>query len=309
LSRFIKSISVRDWGLEVSLGFINLHALHYLCAVTTKQRYFIKLAYDGTHYHGWQIQPNAVTVQEVLNEKLSIILRQPIETLGCGRTDTGVHATEFFAHFDVERKSIVDSPWTMDEKPDTTIDSNSNEATMDHRPWTMDFNQKIRSLNSILPKDIAIKNIFPVAADAHARFDATLRSYEYHIHFNKDPFKNGYSWELRDRPDIELMNTAASIMMEYTDFGCFSKSNTQVKTNICKINHARWEVAGDSIVFKISADRFLRNMVRAIVGTLLMVGKHEIEPEAVRTIIESKNRSNAGTSVPACGLYLTEVLY
>ena len=266
--------------------------------MTTKQRYFIELAYDGTHYHGWQTQPNAVTIQEVLNEKLSIILRQPIETLGCGRTDTGVHATEFFAHFDTE--GFIDDSSLFIAKQNS---NGYDPSTMNHELKT------VRSLNSILPKDIAIKNIFPVAADAHARFDATLRSYEYHIHFNKDPFKNGYSWELRDRPDVELMNTAASIMMEYTDFGCFSKSNTQVKTNICKINHARWEVVGDGMVFKISADRFLRNMVRAIVGTLLMVGKHEIEPEAVRAIIESKNRSNAGTSVPACGLYLTEVRY
>ncbi len=247
----------------------------------TTQRFFIELSYDGTFYHGWQTQPNAITVQEVLNEKLSVILRQPVETLGCGRTDTGVHAKEFFAHFDVE--TIVDSPWSI-------------EGT-------------IRSINSILPKDIAVKNIFPVDANAHARFDAILRTYEYHIHFNKDPFKNGYSWELRDHPDIALMNQAAAIVMEYTDFGCFSKSNTQVKTNICKIVKAAWTVANGGIVFTISADRFLRNMVRAIVGTLLMVGRKEIEPEAVREIIESKNRSNAGTSVPACGLYLTEVKY
>ncbi|WP_259068264.1 tRNA pseudouridine(38-40) synthase TruA [Mucilaginibacter sp. X4EP1] len=266
--------------------------------MTTKQRYFIELAYDGTHYHGWQTQPNAVAVQEVLNEKLSIILRQPIETLGCGRTDTGVHAKEFFAHFDAE--GFIDDSSLFIAKQNS---NGYDPSTMKHELKT------VRSLNSILPKDIAIKNIIPVAADAHARFDATLRSYEYHIHFNKDPFKNGYSWELRDRPDVELMNTAASIIMKYTDFSCFSKSNTQVKTNICKVNNARWEVVGDGIVFKISADRFLRNMVRAIVGTLLMVGKHEIEPDAVRTIIESKNRSNAGTSVPACGLYLTEVKY
>jgi tRNA pseudouridine38-40 synthase len=277
--------------------------------VTAKQRYFIELSYDGTHYHGWQIQQNAVSVQEVLNEKLSVILRQPIETTGCGRTDTGAHATEFFAHFDAEEESIPHSPWTTNKKQAT-----AGKATMDHRLSTIDhtpstMDSKIRGLNSILPKDIAIKNIVPVAANAHARFDATLRSYEYHIHFNKDPFKNGYSWELRDRPDLELMNIAASIIMEYTDFGCFSKSNTQVKTNICKIKQARWEVLGDGIVFKISADRFLRNMVRAIVGTLIMVGKREIKPDAVRAIIESKNRSNAGTSVPACGLYLTEVLY
>jgi tRNA pseudouridine38-40 synthase len=254
--------------------------------VVNKQRYFIELSYDGTNYHGWQIQPNALTVQEVLNEKLSIILRQAIETTGCGRTDTGVHAKDFFAHFDLEKETIDHGPWTMDKKE--TI---------------------IRGLNSILPKDIAVKNIFSVAPDAHARFDATHRTYEYHIHFNKDPFKQGYSWELRDRPNLELMNRAAQIIMEYTDFGCFSKSNTQVKTNNCKITKAGWTDSGEGIIFTISADRFLRNMVRAIVGTLMMAGRREIEPDGVRQIIESKDRSNAGTSVPACGLYLTEVKY
>lgn len=246
--------------------------------MTNPQRYFIELAYNGTAYHGWQAQPNAITVQELLNKALGTILRQPIETTGCGRTDTGVHATEFFAHFDL---------------------------SMDYGLWTMDT----RGLNSLLPYDIAVKRIIPVHADAHARFDATRRSYQYRIHFGKDPFKHGFSWLLRDRPDIELMNRAAGIMMEYTDFSCFSKSNTQVFTNNCKISRAEWVDNGDTIVFHISADRFLRNMVRAIVGTLLMVGRREIEPEAVRDIIESKNRSNAGTSVPACGLYLTEVKY
>ncbi len=246
-----------------------------------KQRYFIELAYDGTNYHGWQIQPNATSVQEILNNSLSTVLREPVETLGCGRTDTGVHAKQFFAHFDV--KSI------------------------DHGPSIMDNN--VRSINAILPHDIAVKRIIHVHNDAHARFDATLRSYEYHIHFEKDPFKNGYSWLLRDEPDLELMNKAAKILLEYTDFSCFSKSNTQVKTNNCKITKAEWMQEGDGIIFQISADRFLRNMVRAIVGTLLMVGHKEIEPEAIREIIESKNRSNAGTSVPACGLYLTEVRY
>lgn len=246
--------------------------------VTTHQRYFIELAYNGTAYHGWQVQPNAVTVQELLNKALSTILRQPIETTGCGRTDTGVHATQFFLHFDL---------------------------SMDYGPLTMDT----RGLNSLLPYDIAVKRIIPVDADVHARFDATLRSYQYHVHFGKDPFKYGFSWLLRDRPEVELMNRAAAIMMEYTDFSCFSKSNTQVFTNNCKISRAEWVDNGDSMVFHISADRFLRNMVRAIVGTLMMVGRKEIEPEAVRNIIESKNRGNAGTSVPACGLYLTEVKY
>lgn len=268
---------------------------YYLYTVTTNQRFFIELSYDGTNYHGWQLQPNAVGVQDVLNKALSTILRQPIETLGCGRTDTGVHAKQFFAHFDFEQ-SIVDGPLSI---ADTV-------KTMDHGPWTMD---KTRSINAILPADIAVKRIFPVEPTAHARFDATLRSYEYHIHFNKDPFKHNYSWLLRDEPDIERMNQAAKIIMEYTDFSCFSKSNTQTKTNNCKISRAEWVKTDGGIVFHISADRFLRNMVRAIVGTLLQVGRHEIEPYQVRPIIQSKNRSKAGVSVPACGLYLTEVLY
>jgi tRNA pseudouridine38-40 synthase len=247
--------------------------------VANTQRYFIELAYDGTNYHGWQVQPNAVAVQELLDKALTTLLRQPVETTGCGRTDTGVHAKDFFAHLDVE---------VVDDKP-STIDK--------------------RSLNALLPHDIAIKSIIPIHAGAHARFDATLRSYEYHIHFEKNPFLNGYSWLLRDKPDLELMNRAAAIVMEYTDFSCFSKSNTQVKTNNCKIAKAEWVETENGIVFHISADRFLRNMVRAIVGTLLMVGKGEMQPEDIRQIIESKNRSNAGMSVPACGLYLTEIKY
>jgi tRNA pseudouridine38-40 synthase len=253
--------------------------------VTKTQRYFIELSFNGANYHGWQIQKNAISVQEILNNCLSTILRQPTETTGCGRTDTGVHAKQFFAHFDTGEFMV-------------------------HGSWFMENNGSLlRSLNAILPDDIAVKNIYPVAAHAHARFDAILRTYEYHIHFNKDPFKQGYSWELRDIPDIGLMNQAAEILTGYTDFSCFSKSNTQVKTNNCKITSAKWEPLENGIVFRISADRFLRNMVRAIVGTLIMVGRKEIEPIDVRQIIESKNRSNAGTSVPACGLYLTEVLY
>jgi tRNA pseudouridine38-40 synthase len=251
---------------------------YYLCPVADNQRYFIQLAYDGTKYHGWQVQQNAVSVQELLNKALSTLLRQPIETTGCGRTDTGVHAKEYFAHFDSNKSEIENSKFEI-------------------------------SLNALLPHDIAIKNIIPVHPEAHARFDATLRSYEYHIHFEKDPFLNGYSWLLRDRPNVELMNQAAAIIIEYSDFSCFSKSNTQVKTNNCKIVKAVWEQTEKGIVFKISADRFLRNMVRAIVGTLMMVGRGEVPVEGIRDIIQSKNRSRAGTSVPACGLYLTEVKY
>lgn len=250
----------------------------------SNRRYFAELSYDGTRFHGWQIQPNAVTVQELLDKALSTILRQDIETVGCGRTDTGVHARQFFAHFDVE--------------------------TGEGRPKELAGNPSfLNSLNALLPYEIAIKTIHAVHEDAHTRFDATLRSYEYHIHFHKNPFKHQYSWLLRDSPDVGRMNLAASELLNYTDFSCFSKSNTQVFTNNCKISRAEWLENEDGLVFHISADRFLRNMVRAIVGTLIMIGKGTIPPEAIHDIIASKNRSNAGTSVPACGLYLTEVRY
>ncbi len=258
--------------------------------MSEKQRYFIELSYNGTNYHGWQSQPNANTVQEELNNALATILREPIETTGCGRTDTGVHATEFFVHFDVG--SMV-----------------NGELSTDETEKSIDLVKTVSSLNAILPHDIAVKRIIHVHEDAHARFDATLRSYEYHIHFEKDPFKLNRSWELRDKPDIALMNAAAKIIMEYIDFSCFSKSKTQTFTNNCKISKAEWVEAESGLVFHISADRFLRNMVRAIVGTLIVIGRKEMEPEGIRNIIESKNRSNAGTSVPACGLYLTEVKY
>lgn len=250
-----------------------------------KQRYFIELAYNGTDFHGWQVQPNAVTVQELLDKALTTILRSPVETVGCGRTDTGVHAKEFFAHFNAPQPP----------------EGGANVLAS--------LPKIVLGLNSLLPPSIGIKQIIPVQPDSHARFDATLRSYEYHIHFQKDPFKHNYSWLMRDKPDVGLMNKAAAIIMEYTDFSCFSKSNTQVMTNNCKVSRAEWVNHGESIVFHISADRFLRNMVRAIVGTLIIVGRKEIEPFEVRKIIESKNRSKAGTSVPACGLYLTQVKY
>jgi tRNA pseudouridine38-40 synthase len=246
--------------------------------VAQLQRYFLEIAYDGTSYHGWQTQPNAIAVQQKLNEALAVILRQPVETTGAGRTDTGVHAKQLFVHFDFSTFEIQSSRLQM-------------------------------GINALLPHDIAVKRIIPVHVDAHARFDANLRSYEYYIHFHKDPFKQNYSWQIKGELDVELMNRAAQIMMEYTDFSCFSKSNTQVKTNNCKITRAEWVRKDDGLVFYISADRFLRNMVRAIVGTCMMVGRKELEPEGIRQIIESKNRSNAGTSVPACGLYLTEVKY
>ncbi len=252
---------------------------HYLCSLDTVKRYFIEIAYNGTAYHGWQIQKNALSVQEFVNKVLSTLCRQDIETLGCGRTDTGVHARQLFAHVDIPADIDVLNP------------------------------QFLLSMNSMLPFDIVVKRFIKVAPDAHARFDATMRSYQYHIHFIKDPFLHNLSWLLRDKPELALMNQAAAILMEYQDFSCFSKSNTKTLTNNCLIKRAEWVKTENGIAFHISADRFLRNMVRAIVGTLIRVGKKEMEVEDIRKVIDSKNRSVAGESVAACGLYLTEVIY
>jgi len=248
---------------------------------TNKQRYFIELAFNGGAYHGWQIQQNALSVQQLLNQSLSTVLRMPIETVGCGRTDTGVHAKQLFAHFDV-----------VDSAMDGAVE------------------RVMASVNALLPFDIAIKRLFPVVIDAHARFDAVRRSYEYHIHFEKNPFLNGFSWQLRDKPNVSHMNEAARLMMSYQDFSCFSKSHTQVFTNNCKLMRAEWQwLSEERLVFYISADRFLRNMVRAIVGTLLEIGNGKQGVDYIHEVINSKDRSRAGVSVPACGLYLTEVVY
>lgn len=245
---------------------------------TQLNRYFLELAYDGRPYHGWQIQQNAVSVQEKLNQALSTILRQPVETVGCGRTDTGVHARQLYAHFDLESKIA-------------------------------ETDRFLHQLNSLLPSAIAAKSLFEVGPSAHARFDAVRRAYEYHLHFQKDPFREGFSWQARPKPDMEKMNEAAKILFEYRDFSCFSKSHTQVFTNNCTIFEAYWEEVEGGMVFHIAADRFLRNMVRAIVGTLMEIGQGKQPISYMRTVIESKNRSEAGTSVPAHGLYLTKVIY
>ena len=278
------------------------HAFINFAPVGQQQRYFLEIAYDGTRYHGWQTQPNAIAIQQKLNEVLAILLRQPVETTGAGRTDTGVHARQLFVHLDM--------PATASQPSEGGAGVNGQQQEQILGPPIRGRGGlELASLNALLPHDIAAKRIIPVHAEAHARFDATLRSYEYHIHFSKDPFRQNYSWQIKGELDVELMNRAAQMMIEYTDFSCFSKSNTQVKTNNCKIVRAEWVRKDDGLVFHISADRFLRNMVRAIVGTCMMVGRKEMEPEGIRQIIESKNRSNAGTSVPACGLYLTEVKY
>ncbi len=242
------------------------------------KKYFIEISYKGTNYHGWQIQPNAITVQEVLDKALSTFFRQKVETLGCGRTDTGVHATQFYAHFELLTKI-----------------NNGEKA--------------LQSINSLLPYDISIHRFVETKPEAHARFDATLRSYEYHIHYTKNPFLYGLSWRVRDKLNAAAMNDAASQLLFYTDFSCFSKSNTQVFTNNCKISRAEWVETKEGLIFHISADRFLRNMVRAIVGTMVDIGRGKLSPEEIHNIIESKNRSNAGASVPACGLYLTSIKY
>jgi tRNA pseudouridine38-40 synthase len=255
-----------------------------------KQRYFIELSYDGTPYHGWQIQPNATTVQEYLDKALSVYFRQPVSSLGCGRTDTGVHATQFYAHFDLQSAADEAASAQPETRPLNPVDS-------------------VTGINALLPYQIAVKRIFEVSETAHARFDATERAYHYHIHFHKDPFKLNRSWLYKGELDMNAMNQAAKILLEYTDFSCFSKSNTQTFTNNCKITEAFFVEQEGALQFTIRADRFLRNMVRAIIGTLIRIGKNELDLLQFKQIIESKNRSNAGQSVPACGLYLVNVIY
>lgn len=241
-------------------------------------RYFIHLAYNGTRFHGWQIQPNATSVQENLNKAFSVLLQTEINLMGAGRTDTGVHAREMYAHFDSDN--------------------------------SFDITTLVHKLNSFLPKDIVIYDIIPVHDDAHSRFDATKRTYEYHIHQFKNPFIDELSWYFHQPLDIDLMNQASQLLFNYNDFECFSKVNTDVNTFDCTIFEAYWKRGqNDQLVFTISANRFLRNMVRSIVGTLINVGLHKITLDDFTKIIESKSREKAGFSVPAHGLYLTKIEY
>ena len=246
----------------------------------TTNRYFIRLAYRGTAYHGWQWQENALTVQQVLEECMGAQLGAAVSLTGAGRTDTGVHAREFYAHFDHPLKY---------EKPE--------------------LQDIVYKLNSFLPGDICIFEILPVARDAHARFDALSRTYEYMITTRKDPFNIDFAWHLKAIPDVELMKRGAEVLYDYEDFTSFSKLHTQVKTNVCRVTEASWEWRGHLLVFRITADRFLRNMVRAITGTLLDLGYGRISLDGLRKIIESRDRSSAGMSVPAHGLFLDSVRY
>lgn len=251
-------------------------------------RYFIQLSYDGTGYHGWQVQPNGVSVQEVLQKALSTLLRQPTEVTGAGRTDAGVHASMMVAHFD----------WPA---------AHEGEGCEE---MPLDCTQLTYKLNRLLPPDVAVQAVRPVSPEMHARFSATRRTYHYYIHTRKDPFLRGYSWQVNVPLDFALMNEAAQVLLEYSDFTSFSKTGTDVKTNICQLTEARWEqLKPGEWRFTVSANRFLRNMVRAIVGTLVEVGRHRMTISQMRHAIEAKDRQRAGESVPGHALYLTNIEY
>ncbi|MBQ8702835.1 MAG: tRNA pseudouridine(38-40) synthase TruA [Bacteroidales bacterium] len=259
-------------------------------------RYFIHLAYNGACYNGWQTQPGLPTVQQTLETALTTLLRQPVAVVGCGRTDTGVHASDFYAHFDVR----VDSG--------ECVVGSSREQVLPtaHYPLSTDL---VFKLNNLLPTDIVVYDIFPVAANAHARYDAVARTYQYHVSDRRLPFRQGLYCRIYYRPDLEKMNEAARVLMEYDDFTSFAKLHTQVKTNICHLSRADWAEEEGGWVFTIRSNRFLRNMVRSVTGTLLDVGRGKLTLDGLREIIEKKDRCAAGVSMPACGLFLTKVEY
>ena len=240
-------------------------------------RYFIELSYLGKNYHGWQIQPDANSIQEELNKAIRVVLQEEVTVVGAGRTDTGVHASQMFAHFDSDAILVENI---------------------------------VFKLNSILPEDIVVFEVEKVNDEKHVRFDAIARSYEYRIWLGRNPFLLETTWQLfHQKLDVKAMNEAAGILLEHENFQAFSKVKTEVKTFNCKVSKAVWIEDGNQLVFRITANRFLRNMVRAIVGTLVDVGKHKITKEDFKNIILSKDRSNAGLSVPAKGLFLTEITY
>lgn len=239
-------------------------------------RYFLELSYKGTHYNGWQIQDNASSIQAVFNEKLSMLLREDIYCIGCGRTDTGVHARVFYLHFDTT----------------TELDA-----------------QIVRKLNIVLPKDIAVHAIYAVPAEAHTRWSALERTYTYLITLHKDPFLQETAAYLHYVLDIAVMNEAAAVLLEYHDFEALSKINTDNKHHLCSIYSAGWKLRGDKLVFVVTANRFLRGMVRILVGTMLLVGRGKMSVADFRALIESRNRQKSGPAAPAEGLYLSGVKY
>jgi len=254
-------------------------------------RYFIKISFDGTRYNGWQVQENSAdTVQQKINEGLSKLLSEKIEIYGCCRTDAGVHAKELYAHFDSGKRGLS-APFTRSKRGQTA-----------NTDWLYKF-------NSMLPTDISINKIISVGKDANARFDATARTYQYFINSIRNPFLVHRSYYYFSELDIKLMNKAGALLKKNKDFSAFSKINTQVKTNNCKISKAQWSITEDGYVFTIRADRFLRGMVRMIVGTMILVGKHKITLGDFQKIIDSKDCQNAAALAPACGLYLAKVEY
>lgn len=242
------------------------------------KRYFIYLSYNGENYCGWQVQPNGISVQEAIEKGLTTLLRTPTSIVGAGRTDAGVHARMMTAHFDSESENL-------------------------------DLSLLTDKLNRILPKDIAIYRIVEVNPQAHARFDATSRLYRYYITTEKDPFLHHLKYKIHGNLDVEKMNACANILFEYEDFTSFSKLHTDVKTNNCIIMQTHWEQHGNDFIFTIKANRFLRNMVRSIVGTLLEAGRGKLDEAGMRQVIEAKDRAKAGTSVPGHALFLEEIEY
>lgn len=245
---------------------------------TQNYRYFIHLAYNGTLYHGWQIQPHHKTIQEIISQSINIVLKTNINLVGAGRTDSGVHAKNYYAHFDVIQP-------------------------------LQNLEKLIVKLNNFLPKDIVIYNIFAVDNDKHARFDAIERTYKYYIACNKNPFTYPFSYKIDYKVNVNLMNLGCDILVKTKNFQSFSKVHTQVNNYICEIYHAQWFYEKDLLIFEIIANRFLRNMVRAIVGTLLDLGREKISLTDLKHIIETQNRSAAGTSVPANALFLENIRY
>lgn len=241
-------------------------------------RYFIQLSYDGSPFHGWQIQTNAKSIQQFLNEALSLVTRVEIYTVGCGRTDAGVHAKIFFAHFETAHEL--------------------------HKIQDIVFH-----VNCVLPKEIAIQKMFLVENNLHARFSAISRTYEYLTSNEKDPFQIKRSYELRENLDVEKMNQAGQTLTQHSDFTSFAKAHSDSETNLCQVEYAKWSETSYGLRFEIKANRFLRNMVRAIVGTMIEIGRGKISLEEFEQIINAKNRSAAGYSVPAHGLYLVNVEY
>ena len=248
------------------------------------QRYFVTFSYDGTRYHGWQIQPNGDSVQQRLQEALSTLLREEICVTGAGRTDTGVHARMMVAHFDTD--ACFEAEKGINER------------------------QLAYKLNRLLPYDIAVEKVEKVGQEMHARFSATSRTYHYYVHTKKDPFRRAYSCELHYELDFERMNEAARVLMEYEDFGAFCKAGADVKTTLCRVTEARWiQTSETTWYFVITANRFLRNMVRAVVGTLIDVGRGRLSLEEFRKVIEGKRRTEAGESMPGNALFLEKIVY